>query len=89
MSDLSELGIMESMLTRRETAFPSYSALEFRGGPGEMEDFGENLARPIPTSNPDRDQEQGGLGVCGMYVASRGKERKQSRALGPVRATDQ
>ena len=68
--------------------YSSNSALEFRGGPGEMEE-GENLARTIQTdastSNPDPDQEQGGLGV--WCVASRGKERKRSRALGPVRPT--
>jgi hypothetical protein len=46
---------------------------------------GENLARTIPTSNPDPDQEQGGLGV--WCVALGGKERKRSRALGPVRPT--
>ena len=62
----------------------SNSALEFRGGPGEMEE-GENLARTIPISNPDPDQEQGGLGV--WCVASRGEEPKRSRALGPVRPT--
>jgi hypothetical protein len=56
----------------------SNSALE------EIEE-GENLARTIPTSNPDPDQEQGGLGV--WCVASGGKERKRSRALGPVRPT--
>ena len=44
--------------------FPN-SALEFRGGPGEMEE-GKSLARTIRTSNPDPDQEQGGLGVCGV-----------------------
>ena len=27
---------------------------------------GKNLARTIRTSNPDPDQEQGGLGVCGV-----------------------
>ena len=64
--------------------YSSNSALEFRGGPGEMEE-GENLVRTIPTSNPDPDQEQGGLGV--WCVASGGKERKRSRALGPVRPT--
>jgi hypothetical protein len=60
----------------------SNSALEVRGGPGEMEE-GENLARTIPTSNPDPDQEQGSSGV--WCVASGGKERKRSRALAPVR----
>jgi hypothetical protein len=44
---------------------------------------GENLARTIPTSNPDPDQEQGSSGV--WCVASGGKERKRSRALAPVR----
>ena len=44
--------------------FPN-SALAFRGGPGEMEE-GKSLARTIRTSNPDPDQEQGGLGVCGV-----------------------
>jgi hypothetical protein len=59
--------------------------------PGKMEDGGsgdrENRARTIPTStsNPDPDQEQGGSGV--WCVASGGKERKRSRALGPVRPT--
>ena len=38
----------------------SNSALEFRGGPGEMEE-GENLARTIPTSNSDPDQEEQGF----------------------------
>ncbi len=48
---------------------------------------GKNLARTIPTSNPDPDQEQGGLGVwCGV---KRGKERsgREPKAQGPVRPT--
>ena len=45
---------------------------------------GENLARTIPTSNPDPDQEQGGLGVwCGVNR----QRAERSRALGPVRPT--
>ena len=43
---------------------------------------GGNLARTIPTSNPDPDQEQGGLGVwCGVNR----QRAERSRALGPVR----
>ena len=65
--------------------YSSNSALEFRGGPGEMEE-GENLVRTIPTSNPDPDpdpdQEQGGLDVwCGVNR----QRAERSRALGPVR----
>ena len=45
---------------------------------------GGNLARTIPTSNPDPDQEQGGLGVwCGVNR----QRAERSRALGPVRPT--
>ena len=45
---------------------------------------GGNLARAIPTSNPDPDQEQGGLGVwCGVNR----QRAERSRALGPVRPT--
>ena len=36
---------------------------------------GENLAHTSPTSNPDPDQEQGGLGVwCGVYKSENQKE---------------
>ena len=42
---------------------------------------GGNLARTIPTSNPDPDQEQGGLGVwCGVNR----QRAERSRALGPA-----
>ena len=42
------------------------------------------LARTIPTSNPDPDQEQGGLSVwCGVNR----QRAERSRALGPVRPT--
>ena len=63
----------------------SNSALEFRGGPGEMEE-GENLVRTIPTSNLDPDQEQqGGLGVVccvrRQRAEMRGNGRGASRAL--------
>ena len=45
---------------------------------------GGNLARTIPTSNPDPDQEQGGLSVwCGVNR----QRAERSRALGPVRPT--
>ena len=45
---------------------------------------GENLTRTIPTSNPDPDQEQGGLGVwCGV----KRQRAERSRTLGPVRPT--
>ena len=57
--------------------------LIIRGGPGEMEE-GENLTRTIPTSNPDPDQEQGGLGVwCGVKSQER-QRAERSRALGPL-----
>ena len=55
----------------------SNSALEFRGGPGEMEE-GENLARTIPTSNPDPDQEQGGFTVL-IKVNTEGKTPRARR----------
>ena len=53
----------------RTVSYRKHTVLIIRGGPGEMEvmEEGENLAHTIPTSNPDPDQEQGGLGVwCGV-----------------------
>ena len=60
--------------------------LIIRGGPGEMEE-GENLARTIPTSNPDPDQEQGGLGVwCGVKVLIIKGVRESTLSVGKSRA---
>ncbi len=53
-------------LSRWENPARAIPVLIIRGGPGDMEEGG-NLARTIPTSNPDPDQEQGGLSVwCGV-----------------------
>jgi hypothetical protein len=47
---------------------------------------GGNLARTIPTSNPDPDQEQGGLGVwCGVNR----QRAERSRALGSNKSENQ